>query len=112
MAISIQYQELELTVNFEELPPNANTAFIFGLPQIKPRPLCTGMGKCGRCKIKYLSPAPELTPFEKIVLSQEEQENSIRLACKHPLKDNIHIAIFDDLQQNATNISLHLPQHT
>lgn len=111
MAIHIQYQNQELTVNFEELPQNTNTAFLFGLPQITPRPLCTGMGKCGRCKIKYLSPAPELTPFEKIILSQEEQEKNIRLACKHPLKDNIHIAMFDDLQQNATKVSLHLPEN-
>lgn len=110
MAIHIQYQDQELLVNFEELPQHTNTVFLFSLPQIKPRPLCTGMGKCGRCKIQYLSPAPELTPFEKIILSQEEQEKSISLACKHPLEDNIHIAIFDDLQQNATNVSLHLPQ--
>lgn len=111
MAIYIQYQGQEITINFAELPHNANTSYLFSLPQIKPRPLCTGMGKCGRCKIKYLSPAsnvPELTPLEKTLLSQEEQENNIRLACKHPLEDNLHLAISDDLQQNATNYTLHI----
>lgn len=111
MAISIEYQGQKLSVDFAELPQNANTSYLFGLPQVKPRPLCTGMGKCGRCKIKYLSPAPELTPLEKVLLTQEEQKNNFRLACKHPLEDNIHIAILDDLQQNATNFALHLPEN-
>lgn len=111
MAITIEYQGQKIAVDFAQLPQNANTSYLFSLPQIKPRPLCTGMGKCGRCKIQYLSPAPALTPLEKILLTQEEQENTIRLACKHPLEDNLHIAIFDDLQQNATNFALHLPEN-
>lgn len=111
MAIYIDYQGQKLTVDFALLPRNANTSYLFSLPQIKPRPLCTGMGKCGRCKIKYISKTPELTPLEKILLTQEEQEKSIRLACKHLLEDNLHIAIFDDLQQNAADISLHLPEN-
>lgn len=111
MAVSIEYQGQKLSVDFTALPQNANTSYLFGLPQIKPRPLCTGMGKCGRCKIQYLSPAPELTPLEKVLLTQEEQENNFRLACKHPLEDAVHIAIFDDLQQNATRYTLHLPEN-
>ncbi len=109
MAIQITCKEQKLSIDFEELPKNANVSYLFSLPQIKPRPLCTGMGKCGRCKIQYNSPAPELTPLEKTLLSQEEQKSNIRLACKHPLEDKLELTMFDDLQQNATKYHLHLP---
>lgn len=109
MAIEINYNNQKLRINFEELPHNANAGYLFSLPQIKPRPLCTGMGKCGRCKVQYNSSAPELTHLEKTLLTQEEQEKNIRLACKHPLEDNLALTIFDDLQQNATKYTLHLP---
>ena len=111
MAVLIHYNNENFSINFEELPHNANAGYLFSLPQIKPRPLCTGMGKCGRCKIQYHSPVPMLTPLEKILLSKEEQEKNIRLACKHPLEDNLELSIFDDLQQNASQFNLQLPEN-
>ena len=107
MAITIHYQNQVLEIPFETLPKNANASYLFGLPQIMPRPLCTGMGKCGRCKVRYHSDIPELSPLEQTLLSREEQENNIRLACKHPLQDNAVLTVFGDLQQNATRYDLH-----
>ena len=86
MAITIHYQNQVLEIPFETLPKNANASYLFGLPQIMPRPLCTGMGKCGRCKVRYHSDIPELSPLEQTLLNREEQENNIRLACKHPCR--------------------------
>lgn len=108
MAITIHYQNQAVEIPFESLPKNANASYLFGLPQIMPRPLCTGMGKCGRCKVRYHSDIPELSPLEQKLLSREEQENNIRLACKHPLRDNTVLTVFDDLQQNAVRYDLHL----
>lgn len=107
MAIEIIYQEQKLSIEFDTLPHNANASYLFSLPQIKPRPLCTGMGKCGRCKVQYNTSVPELTPLEKTLLTKNELEQNIRLACKHPLKDNLKLTIFDDLQQNAADYVLH-----
>lgn len=108
MAIRIHYQNKILTVPFGTLPQNANASYLFSLPEVSPRPLCTGMGKCGRCKIQYVDNAPELTPLEQILLSSDECSRGIRLACKHPLQDNAELAIFDDLQQNAADFTLKL----
>ena len=93
MAITIHYQNQVLEIPFETLPKNANASYLFGLPQIMPRPLCTGMGKCGRCKVRYHSDIPELSPLEQTLLNREEQENNIRLACKHPLQDNAVLTV-------------------
>jgi len=42
---------------------------------------CGGSGDCGRCKIQFLSEAPEAGEKEKARLSKEELEQGIRLAC-------------------------------
>lgn len=96
----------KITVPFESLPPKKTAEYLFSLPEIPPRPLCTGMGKCGRCKIQYLSPAPELVPLERILLTKEEQEQNIRLACKHPLENNTEFRILNDLQEHAAGLEI------
>jgi len=42
---------------------------------------CGGRGDCGRCKIKFLSNAPEASERELLKLSEEEIKQGIRLAC-------------------------------
>lgn len=43
---------------------------------------CGGRGECGRCKIRFLSDAPEVNAKEKVLLSEEELAQGIRLACE------------------------------
>lgn len=43
---------------------------------------CGGKGDCGRCKIRFLSDAPEASEKERTRLSVEELEQGIRLACE------------------------------
>lgn len=42
---------------------------------------CGGTGTCGNCKVHLLKPVLPLTEKEKIMLTQEELQNGIRLAC-------------------------------
>lgn len=102
MSITIHHQNKTFEIPFSSVPENANGSYLFGLSQISPRPLCTGIGKCGRCKIKYLNNVPELCDLEKTLLTEEERENNIRLACKHPLQDNLILEINDDLLKDST----------
>ena len=82
--------------------------FIFLSGHLPPRPLCAGIGHCGRCKVIFHSPAPQLTPTEEKVLSPEEQKNNIRLACKHNVQDKIIIEVSQDSYEknSALNIKL------
>jgi len=42
---------------------------------------CNGMGNCGRCKVRFLTSAPEPQEKEKRLLSEAERKAGIRLAC-------------------------------
>nr|WP_155932350.1 ASKHA domain-containing protein [Pseudodesulfovibrio alkaliphilus] len=47
-------------------------------------PLCSGLGKCGLCRVRFLSPAPAHTPEEARKLGPEALAQGWRLACLHP----------------------------
>ncbi len=46
--------------------------------------LCSGLGKCGLCKVRYISDAPEPTRDELKKLGQDALDIGWRLACLHP----------------------------
>lgn len=43
---------------------------------------CDGKGDCGRCKIRFMSDAPEAGEKERRLLTEEELKTGIRLACE------------------------------
>lgn len=50
-------------------------------------PLCSGLGHCGRCRVRFLSPAPAPLPAEEDILSPEELAAGWRLACRRQAAD-------------------------
>lgn len=46
---------------------------------------CGGNGKCGKCRIKVIEGEIPVTKREMMLLSKEELEKGIRLACLHPV---------------------------
>ncbi len=61
--------------------------------------LCSGVGKCGKCKILFHSTPPLATSTEKEILTKEEIDSNIRLSCKHNAKND---DIIELLIQNNT----------
>jgi len=47
-------------------------------------PLCSGLGKCGLCRVRYLKDAPEPGRDELKKLGQDKLDQGWRLACLHP----------------------------
>lgn len=45
--------------------------------------LCSGMGRCGRCRVRFLSTAPAPAPDEARVLTEFELAEGWRLGCRH-----------------------------
>ena len=43
---------------------------------------CGGLGKCGKCKVKVLSSVGPPSEVEQQLLSEEELQEGIRLACR------------------------------
>ncbi len=83
-------------------PTNSLTLlqFIFLSNLVPARPLCSGLGSCGKCKIKFHSPPPSLSTVEKKLLSLDEQNQNIRLACKHNVQDLMVLELWPNDCQN------------
>lgn len=47
-------------------------------------PLCAGLGKCGLCRVRYVSAAPQATADEARRLGQAALDQGWRLSCLHP----------------------------
>lgn len=50
--------------------------------------MCNGQHRCGQCKVKILNRQVEMNEKEKALLTQEEIEKGIRLACFHDYQDD------------------------
>ncbi len=58
--------------------------------------LCSGVGKCGKCKILFLSKPPKPSKDEEHILSEQEIDMGIRLACKHNANPTYIIELLDN----------------
>jgi uncharacterized 2Fe-2S/4Fe-4S cluster protein (DUF4445 family) len=57
------------------------------------RPLCSGLGRCGECRVQFLSTPPEPKKVEQELLSAEEILSGFRLACRHEVRDEAVLAV-------------------
>ncbi len=54
---------------------------------LPPLPLCGGLGRCGRCRVRFFSAAPLPLPAEAEAFSQLELAEGWRLACRRQVPD-------------------------
>lgn len=59
--------------------------------------MCNGNGTCGKCKIKLVSGNLPITEADRRILSKEEVEQGIRLACKVKTRDILEMNSDDEL---------------
>lgn len=95
MSITLRHQDHSVEIDSKSNQNIASTIFLSG--HIPLRPLCAGIGHCGKCRIRFHSPAPLITPTERLLLSKEEQEDNIRLACKHQTQNMMDIELLDTI---------------
>ena len=55
--------------------------------QVRPLPLCGGLGRCGRCRVRFVRHAPPCLPAEEDVFSAPQLEAGWRLACRRLVPD-------------------------
>ncbi len=78
-------------------PPSATGAtlaqviYLSGL--VSPPALCSGLGRCGRCRVRFLSETPEPLPIEHDVLSHHDIEDGWRLSCRHAPAPGMHVLL-------------------
>ena len=83
MTCVVRYQgedrELSLVEGADSL---SRLLFIYGF--FRGRPLCSGAGKCGYCRVRFLHGAPGPGQVERDLFAEDELAEGWRLACRHP----------------------------
>lgn len=69
----------------------AECVYLSGL--FGPPALCSGIGRCGLCRTRFLSPVPPALGAERSVLSGHDLDAGWRLACRHAPEKGMHILI-------------------
>ncbi|MEG2173791.1 MAG: ASKHA domain-containing protein, partial [Desulfovibrionaceae bacterium] len=54
---------------------------------LTPPSLCAGLGRCGRCRVRFLTPPPPIGAAEQNILSPSALDAGWRLACAHEVRD-------------------------
>lgn len=101
MAITLYYNNKKLQLELTATQKSAKSSLaecIFLSGHVPPQALCMGIGHCRKCRVLFHSEAPELTANEYLLLSKKEQEQGIRLACKHEAQDGVFIELLTDSQ--------------
>ncbi|MDE7371989.1 MAG: FeS-binding protein, partial [Desulfovibrio sp.] len=74
-------------VSFTAQPGEGLARAIWLSGAVPPRPLCMGLGRCGRCRVRYVGEAPPALPEDEAVLRPQEVAAGWRLACRRCVPD-------------------------
>lgn len=89
-------EELTLPVRGDTL---AQTIYLSGL--VPPPALCSGLGRCGRCRVRFLSTPPPPLPVEESVLSHHALDDGWRLACHRSPEPGMRVALPEESRYAA-----------
>ena len=64
---------------------------------------CGGMGRCGKCVVRFISPDMRITDADRRYFTDEEIADGYRLACRAVLTDNCEVMIF--LEKNISSVN-------
>jgi len=56
---------------------------------------CGGMGTCGKCRVKFLENPPPPKASEQAHLNNEVLAQGVRLACLHPVEQDLVLGLFE-----------------
>lgn len=80
-------------LEIEAAPGQSLSQAIWLSGQTPPQPLCGGLGRCGRCRVRFVADAPASLPAEADVFSASELAEGWRLACRRQVPDGERIAL-------------------
>ncbi|SCM71603.1 ASKHA domain-containing protein [Desulfovibrio sp. 86] len=80
-------------LEIEAAPGQSLSQAIWLSGQMPPQPLCGGLGRCGRCRVRFAAKAPASLPAEADVFSASELAEGWRLACRRQVPDGERLAL-------------------
>lgn len=87
------------TVNVPVLAHHTLAANIYLSGLFSPPPLCSALGRCGFCRVKFHSNPPACLPQEELVLGKQAVRQGWRLACKHLARAGQVVELPEYIQQ-------------
>ena len=72
--------------------------------------LCSGAGRCGRCRVRYLENAPAPGAAEQKLLSPQELETGLRLACRQALRHGDKVEPLATAKRKRAKLRQPLPE--
>jgi uncharacterized 2Fe-2S/4Fe-4S cluster protein (DUF4445 family) len=94
MAVRIRVRDAEGR-DFELLPDKgltlAQAVYLSG--KFAVRALCSGLSHCGRCRMLFISDAPEPDEAERATLSAAEIDDGWRLGCRRNVREGLHVRL-------------------
>jgi uncharacterized 2Fe-2S/4Fe-4S cluster protein (DUF4445 family) len=77
-----------------EAPEGVSLAQALFLAGLGPRgPLCAGLGRCGRCRVRYLEKSPRPLPAEERLLDEDALARGERLSCLREARPGEHVML-------------------
>ena len=78
-------------ISFEPGDTLAEAVYLSG--KFAPPPLCSGLGRCGLCRMRFLSAPPPALPEDESILGAAAVAEGWRLGCKHKAGPGAHISL-------------------
>lgn len=78
-------------ISFEPGDTLAEAVYLSG--KFAPPPLCSGLGRCGLCRVRFLSAPPSALPDDELILGGAAVAEGWRLACKHKAAPGMRVFI-------------------
>lgn len=61
--------------------------------KVPPAPLCSGLGLCGRCSVRYMDKAPQATEEDSVYFESRQLDEGWRLACHQVVNNDGALAL-------------------
>ena len=87
----IREGQSETTVEYDGKGPLSKAIWLSG--KLEPIPLCAGIGRCGKCRVRFVSTPPVALEEEVERLGKEAVDAGWRLACRCQIPDSEEVVL-------------------
>ena len=87
----IREGQSETTVEYDGKGPLSRAIWLSG--KLEPIPLCAGIGRCGKCRVRFVSTPPVALEEEVERLGKEAVDAGWRLACRCQIPDSEEVLL-------------------
>ena len=89
----IDYTGRKKSLHVSQAEPHTLAQVIFTSGLVPAPPLCSGLGQCGKCRVRFVENAPLPVGSDTLILKEHAIDAGWRLACKHAPEDGMVIEI-------------------